>query len=308
MTTLLYPLPLKKGDTIGIIAPAGQLHDATRFLRGVGILQEMGFQVKFPRGLWPGKEYLADTDDNRGAEFNRLIKDTGIKALMAMRGGYGCLRMLDKIDISLIASNPKIIIGFSDVTILQNYLYEKTGLVSLHGPVVNSLSETNKNALARLHHSLTHMRSSSIDSPEINVVCKGSTVTAPLIGGNLASLVTLLGTRYDFSWENKIVFLEDVNEPFYKIDRMLTQLKLAGKLDRISGLIMGDFSNSINWNENEKLRFNEMLWTRVLELCPGHREVPIWGNFPSGHFSGNFAFPLGATAVMESEKIRLFFP
>jgi muramoyltetrapeptide carboxypeptidase len=308
MTPLLYPLPLKKGDTIGIIAPAGQLHDEIRFLRGVAILQKMGFQVKFPPNLWPGKEYLADTDDNRGAEFNRLIKDTKIKALIAMRGGYGCLRMLDKIDISLVAGNPKIIIGFSDITILQNYLYEKTGLVSLHGPVVNSLSETNKNALARLLHSLTHIRSSRIDSPAIKVLREGPTVTAPLIGGNLASLVTLLGTRYDFSWDNKIVFLEDVNEPLYKIDRMLTQLKLAGKLDGISGLILGDFSTSINRNETEKRRFSEMLWTRVLELCPDHREIPIWGNFPSGHSPGNFTFPLGAAAVMESGKNRLFFP
>lgn len=307
MTTLLYPLPLKKGDAIGIIAPAGQLHDKTRFLRGVEILQEMGFQVKFPRDLWPGKEYLADTDDNRGAEFNRLIKDEEIKALIAMRGGYGCLRMLDKIDLSLVVDNPKIIIGFSDITILQNYLYEKTGLVSLHGPVVNSLSGTNQKAIAGLQHGLTNIRSNYIDLPTIEVLRKGPKMTAPLIGGNLASMVTLLGTRYDFSWDNKIVFLEDVNEPLYKIDRMLTQLKLAGKLDGISGLIMGDFSASTNRNEAEKLHFTEMLWTRVLELCSGHRKIPIWGNFPAGHSPGNFTFPLGAPAVMESQKKRLFF-
>jgi muramoyltetrapeptide carboxypeptidase len=304
----LYPLPLKKGDTIGIIAPAGQLHVETRFLKGVAILQEMGFQVKFPPDLWPGKEYLADTDDNRGSEFNRLIKDKEIKGLVAMRGGYGCLRMLDKIDIALVADNPKILLGFSDITILQNYLYEKTGLVSLHGPVVNSLSETNKNALARLHHSLTHIRSNCIDSPAIEVLREGPTVTAPLIGGNLASLVTLLGTRYDFSWDNKIVFLEDVNEPLYKIDRMLTQLKLAGKLDNISGLILGDFSNSINRNETEMLHYSKSLWMRVLELCCDHQEIPIWGNFPSGHSRGNFTFPLGAVAMMENGKTRLFFP
>lgn len=308
MTPLLYPMPLKKGDTLGIIAPAGQLHNETRFLRGVAILQKMGFQVKFPSKLWPGKEYLADTDENRGAEFNRLIKDVEIKALIAMRGGYGCLRMLDKIDIDLVSRNPKILLGFSDITILQNYLYEKTGLVSLHGPVVNSLSETHKDALARLHHSLTHVRSNSIDSPEIKVLREGPTVTAPLIGGNLASLVTLLGTRYDSSWDNKIVFLEDVNEPLYKIDRMLTQLKLAGKLDNISGLILGDFSNSKNRSETETHHFSKLLWTRVLELCGDNREIPIWGNFPSGHSSGNFTFPLGAVATMENGKTRLFFP
>ncbi len=307
MTSLLYPLPLKKGDSIGIIAPAGQLHHDTRFLRGVAILREMGFQVIFPPELWPGKEYLADTDDNRGSEFNRLIKDAEIKALIAMRGGYGCLRMLDRIDLDLVARNPKILLGFSDITILQNYLYEKTGLVSLHGPVVNSLSETNKNALSRLHHNLTHMRSNYMDLPAIKVLREGPSVTAPLIGGNLASLVTLLGTRYDFSWNGKIVFLEDVNEPLYKIDRMLTQLKLAGKFDNISGLILGDFSTSINRDETEMLHFNKILWMRVVELCC-EPEVPIWGNFPAGHSSSNFTFPLGALATMEKGKKRLSFP
>jgi muramoyltetrapeptide carboxypeptidase len=308
MTHLLCPPPLEKGETIGIIAPAGQLHDETRFLRGVGILQEMGFQVKFPQGLWPGKEYLADSDDNRGAEFNRLIKDGEIKALIAMRGGYGCLRMLDKIDISLVAGNPKILLGFSDITILQNYLYEKTGLVSFHGPVVNSLCETNKESLAILYQCLTNKKPSSIYSPAIKVLREGPTVTAPVIGGNLASMVTFLGTRYDFPWDNKIVFLEDVNEPTYKIDRMLTQLKLAGKLDNIYGLILGDFSNSINRDTAAMVHFREMVWTRVLELCCDHREIPVWGNFPSGHSPDNLTFPLGAVAVMESGKNRLFFP
>ena len=123
MSPPLHPDPLKKGDTIGIIAPAGQLQDKTRFARGIAILQEMGFLVKFPRDLWPGPEYLADSDDNRGCELNRLFRDAKIKALISMRGGYGCLRMLDKVDIASVARHPKILVGFSDITILQNYLY-----------------------------------------------------------------------------------------------------------------------------------------------------------------------------------------
>jgi muramoyltetrapeptide carboxypeptidase len=304
MITPLYPPPLKKGDTLGIIAPAGQLYDKTRFTRGVGILREMGFQVNFPEDLWPGTEYLADSDENRGSEFNRLLKDNETKGLISMRGGYGCLRMLDKIDISLVANCPKVLVGFSDITILQNYLCEKTGLVSLHGPVVTSLCEMTEDALASFYYCLTNMKAHSILPKSIEVLRDGPEVTAPLIGGNLASLVTVLGTRYDFSWDKKIVFLEDTNEPAYKIDRMLTQLKLAGKLDNIAGLILGDFSMATSRDEIEKLHYRDSVWHRVLELCPSH-SIPVWGNFPSGHCSCNLTFPLGAVVEMKKRGSQL---
>jgi muramoyltetrapeptide carboxypeptidase len=297
---------LKKGDSIGIFAPAGQMQDEARFMQGVKLLQEMGFQVKYPQSLWPGSEYLADSDDNRGYEFNSLIKDEEISGLIAMRGGYGCLRMLENIDISLVSRNPKILVGFSDITILQNYLYEQTGLVSLHGPVVTSLCGATKDALASLSYCLTNAKAQSIESAVIEVLRDGPEISAPLIGGNLASLVTFLGTRYDFSWEKKIVFLEDINEPSYRIDRMLTQLKLAGKLDNIAGLILGDFSTSASRNQTDKLQYRESVWNRVLELCVD-QVIPIWGNFPSGHCPDNLTFPLGTVATMERGKNRLLF-
>ncbi len=298
MKSPLYPTPLIKGDTLGVIAPAGQLHDKTRFTRGVEILREMGFQVNFPKGLWPGTEYLADSDDNRGSEFNRLLMADEISGLISMRGGYGCLRMLDKIDLSLVTNNPKILVGFSDITILQNYLYEKTGLVSLHGPVVTSLCEMTDDALASFYYCLTHLKTQSIMTDNIEVLRDGPEVTAPIIGGNLASLVTLLGTPYDFSWEGKIVFLEDTNEPAYKIDRMLTQLKLSGKLDNIAGLILGDFSMSTSRDEIENRHYKKSVWNRTLELCPSHL-IPVWGNFPAGHCSCNQTFLLGAETEMK---------
>ncbi len=306
--TPLFPAPLKKGDTIGVIAPAGQLHDKTRFTQGIKILHEMGFKVKFPRDLWPGPEYLADSDDNRGYEFNRLFRDQEIKGLISLRGGYGCLRMLEKIDIAAVADNPKILVGFSDITVLQNYLYTQTGLVSFHGPVLTSLGGATRDTLSSLYACLTSVntRDYSVESKHIEILQDGPTVIAPLIGGNLASLMTLLGTQYDFSWDNKIVFLEDTNEPAYKIDRMLTQLKLAGKFNNIAGLILGDFSTSTSRNETEKLRYKEAIWRRFLELCPGHA-LPVWGNFPSGHCSCNLTFFLGAVAEMRRGEKRLLF-
>jgi muramoyltetrapeptide carboxypeptidase len=306
MKSPLHPTPLKKGDTIGIIAPAGQLQDKERFTQGVKIIQDMGFQVKFPRNLWSGSEYLADSDDNRSAEFNRFFRDEEVKGLMSVRGGYGCLRMLNKIDIAYVARNPKILVGFSDITILQNYLYEQTGLVSFHGPVVTSLSMATEETLEYFFHCLTDIRPKSIELKNLEVLRSGPDISAPLVGGNLASLVSLLGTCYDFSWANKIIFMEDINEPLYKIDRMLTQLKLAGKLDNIAGLILGNFSTSAGQSETENLRYRESVWNRVLELNPNH-SIPIWGNFPAGHCTRNLSFPLGAVAQMNSSKTRLSF-
>lgn len=302
----LSPSPLKKGDCIGIFAPAGQLQDVTRFTRGVRVLEEMGFRVKYPPELWPGPNYLADSDDNRGEEFNRLVQDREVKGIIAMRGGYGCLRMLDTIDIALVAGNPKVLVGFSDITILQNYLYAQAGLVSLHGPVVTSLGEATEDALASLSYCLTNTKAHSIKTSGIEVLRDGPKVSAPLIGGNLASMVSLLGTRYDFSWDDKIVFFEDINEPAYKIDRMFTQLKLAGKLDKIVGLILGKFSMSIGIGKIDEMYYRQSIWDRVLELC-SDGVLPIWGNFPSGHYPGSLTFALGAPVVMERNSPRLLF-
>ena len=203
--------------------------------------------------------------------------------------------------------NPKIVAGFSDITILQNFLYAQTGLISLHGPVVTSLSGATEDCLASFYDCLTNIKPTQhYDTAQIEVLRPGPSVAAPLIGGNLASLVTLLGTPYDFSWDDKIVFLEDINEPAYKIDRMLTQLNLAGKLEKIAGLILGDFSTSTYIDETEKSRYRSTIWDRVLELC-SDPSVPIWGNFPSGHIPANLSFPLGAAAVMDSASATLVF-
>lgn len=307
MPASLLPTPLRKGDTLGIIAPAGQLYDKDRFTAGVRILREMGFQVSFPRNFWPGTAYLADGDRERTREFNDLLRDSEIKGLIALRGGYGCLRILDKIDLSLVADNAKILVGFSDITILQNYLYEKTGLVSLHGPVVTSLASMTRESLSSLFSCLTGHWSHALGPARLEILQKGSKGKGILVGGNLASLITLLGTRFDCSWDDRIVFLEDTNEPLYKIDRMLTQLKLAGKLDNIAGLLLGDFSSSETVDELEKLRYREAIWSRVLELFSGNG-FPIWGNFPSGHCPHNHTFPLGVMALMNNDTGRLTFP
>lgn len=303
---MITPQPLKKGDVLGIVAPAGMLSDESLFHSGVRILGEMGFEVKFPRDLWPGAGYLADCDDNRVSELHTLLRDSDVKGIVCMRGGYGCLRILDKINLDLVAANPKLLIGFSDITILLNYLYKKTGLVSLHGPTLTTLAGATQESLERFQKCLLGHWTERIRDKKISQLQGTATVTGPLIGGNLASLTTLLGTQYDLSWSDSIVFLEEVNEPIYKVDRMLTQLAAAGKFHGVKGVIIGDFSAPKSGDKNQNLRYKELVWERVLELC-GNSLLPVWGDFPAGHCSHNITFPLGAEVTMNCSSCDLTF-
>jgi muramoyltetrapeptide carboxypeptidase len=305
MTDPQIPPPLVPGDTIGIIAPSGQLRDRQKFDSGVKTIQEMGFQVKFPPSLWPGSGYLADTDTKRADEFNKTWADPDIRAVMAARGGYGCIRILNKIDLQLVRQTPKLLIGFSDLTVMQTFLQQEAGLISLHGPVVTSLPGTGKPTLERFQQCLLGHWSDPI-TWKMRILRGGTPRRGILSGGNLSSIVTLLGTPFAPLWKDKIVFLEDTNEPLYRIDRMLTQLFYAGKFKNISGLILGDFSISDNQEPLEKIRHHESVWLRALELT-AQSGMPVWGGFPTGHCHDNLALPIGATTIMESDTFTLKF-
>ena len=300
----ILPPALKPGDTIGIIAPAGQLRDRELFYQGIKVLEELGFQVKFPRDLWPGTDYLADTDQNRAEEFNRLWADSEVKALICMRGGYGSLRMLPFIDIKQIKKSPKLLIGFSDITILQNYILEKTGISSLHGPVVTSLGSSDKMTIQLLGQSLMGNFSAMLQEKNIELLHGTSGGQGILFGGNLASLVTLLGTPYDINFNNRLILLEDVGEPIYRIDRMLTQLFYAGKLENISGILLGDFSVNDTDSWSEKIRHHEMVWKRVLELV-GQRDIPVLAHISAGHNKYNMPILLGSHLSLLPGEVKI---
>lgn len=306
MAEPLIPPSIAPGDTIGIVAPSGQIHDRQRFEAGVRVLQELGFVVKFPRNLWPGAGYFADTDKNRVEEFSKMWADQEIKAVMAARGGFGCLRILEKIDLTLIKRTPKLFIGFSDITVLQTYLQQETGLMGLHGPVLTSLASSSRPAIERFYHSLTGKWKNSLSWKNIEVLRGVDSCEGILAGGNLSSIASLLGTPFQPKWQGKIVFLEDTGEPLYRIDRMLTQLLHAGMFQNISGLILGDFSIGNEQDVLTKIRNHEGVWQRVLELTFS-TGIPVWGGFPTGHCSDNLCLPIGARALMDSSKAILHF-
>ena len=300
------PAPLKAGAVIGIIAPAGQIRDQKGFDTGIRLLAEMGFEPRFPRELWPGTGYLADTDANRADEFNRMWAAPEVAALLALRGGYGCLRMAMMIDLTQVRNQPKPLIGFSDITVLHNYLCQQTGLVSLHGPTLSTLATSNRDSLERFHQCLTGKWRTTLQMKGVEILRGAEEATGRLIGGNLSTLLTLLGTPYEPEFAGRILFLEDVGEPLYRIDRMLTQLWLAGKLQKLAGIILGDFSLSNDMETTDKIRHHETIWSRVLQLTSG-TQIPVWGGFPVGHGPANMTLPHGAETVMDSRNGRLCF-
>jgi len=306
MNKALIPPPLRKKDCIGIFAPAGSPEDKDSCDIGVKILHQLGFQVKLPTRYSQYDDYLADNDNNRSEEFHRLWHDPDVKALLALRGGYGCLRIIDKIDLSIISKNPKLLIGFSDISILQNYLTEKTGLITMHGPVLTTLCQLNKDSMDRFYYSITGNWNKEIKSRTLEILQPGDTVRGKLVGGNLSSLVSMLGTPYELDWRNKIVVLEDIHEPIYRLDRLFTQLKLAGKFDKAGGIILGDFSLASHQETLEKIKHHERIWNRFLELT-NQLQIPVWGGFDVGHTSSNMTLPLGAEAIMNSNRGVLEF-
>lgn len=300
------PHPLKRGDTIGIIAPAGQIVDRHRFEAGLSILTEMGFEVRFPRDMWPGEGYLADSDRNRAEELHSLLADSDIKGLMAARGGYGCLRLLNYLDYSLFARHRKMLVGFSDISILLNVCANMAGLLCFHGPVVTSLIDTSREGLERLYGCMTGNWQRAISPSGLEVLRGEETIRGQLVGGNLSSLMTLVGTRYDQSWRGRILLLEDIGEQVYRIDRLLTHLSLTGKLEEVAGILLGDFTFDHGQDFLEKVRYREYVWRRVLEITQA-AGVAVWANIPSGHLQENLTLPLGATVEMDPKRGELRF-
>jgi len=300
---IVTPPPLEAGDTIAVFAPAGACRDEASFTAGIGILREMGFQVKWPRDMWPGHGYFAASDRERADELHRLFADSEVQALIALRGGYGCQRLLPLLDFSVFRQNPKYVLGFSDITVLLNQLVDRCNLACLHGPTLCSLAETERPALHALYAALTGRQGAEIRPPKLEVI-HGGTASGILKGGNLSNLVGLLGTPYDISWDGAIMLLEDINEPSHRIDRMLTQLALAGKFDRVAGVLLGDFTLGKDQSVAEKNRYTEMVWKRLAELL-AERAVPVWGGVDFGHHAANYSFLLGAAMTMDSGQGRL---
>lgn len=298
----LLPPRLRKGDTIGLFCPAGPVRDKSLVEKGIQLITNMGFLVKLGGRLDCGHDYLAATDEERAQALHNLWADDSIKALMAIRGGFGCLRLISRIDTSLIKRHPKLLIGFSDVSVLLTGLLSEANQISIHGPSVSTLARLDKASIGALFSLITGAFSEQVKPDGLEILRPG-TVRGQLVGGNLTTLVHLMGTRWDMSWDGRILFIEDTGESLYRLDRMMTQLKLAGRLDSLAGLILGTFDLGGD-DRLEMLRLQEGFWERVLELIDG-LAYPVWANYPIGHQQRNHSLPVGLEATMDSDIGRL---
>ena len=302
----IIPDPLKRGDKIGIVAPAGNLNHTHNFTESCHIIQDMGFKLVFDRTVWPGSGYLADSDHARLEEFHRIWTNPEIKAVFALRGGFGSLRIISQIDFSLPRKNPKLFLGFSDITILLNHLYQRANLACVHGPVFGSLPLCDRKTIDELYNTLT----GSFEHTEIEpltVFRNGPSVSGKLIGGNLCSMVTMLGTGYFPDLADHILFLEDINEPPYRLDRMLTQLALAGAFNDVRAVLVGDFTFGKTSDGETETDLSGFVCSRLCELI-SDRTIPIWKNLPVGHSQRNIPVYIGRTVEMVGgENGRLIF-
>ena len=284
---------LKPKDIIGVAAPSGRF-DAQAFQKGVLCLESMGFEVHIPNGI-TGQQYryLAGTDRQRADVLNSLFADPGINAIIAARGGFGAMRILPLLDWDTIAGNPKLFIGFSDPTALISSLVCTAGICALHGPNLVSLGRADKNTLNSFAKTVTGCFT-RIDLPSDQVLA-GGRATGRLVGGNLATLVHMIGTAYQPDFTGSILFIEDVGEPAYKIDRMLTQMKMAGLLECVKGVVAGSFENCDN----------DTYIPQIIQEVFFDANIPICMGLDVGHGAVNLSLPMGIGAILDADHACL---
>ena len=292
---VIYPHSLSKGDTIGIVAPAGPF-DRHLFDQGVSIIRGMGFAIRIDEQLFSRNGYLAGADSARTAHFNAMVADDKVRALICARGGYGSLRMLTGLDYEKIRQAAKPVIGFSDITALHRAILLKSGLVTFHGPMVTTLAGIDDDSRNRWYDTLTDPVPAPMKLSGVRVLKPGF-ARGMLAGGNLATLCHLTGTWVAGSLKGSILLLEDVGEAVYRIDRMLTQLKMADMFEGLTGVVLGEFKNC---GPAEQI---EDLFMQIF----GDRDIPIVSGAPVGHGSRNWTVPMGIQAVMDTDREELRF-
>lgn len=298
----VLPDPLCKGDTIGLIAPAGSISNKKNFTDGLDLLEKNGFRVKYDPRIFAAKDYLAGSDQERALVFNRLWADPEIKGVVAARGGYGSIRMLHLIDMNLVREQPKILVGFSDLSVLLAAVTLSTNLVTYHGPVLTKLAQINKKSLTSFFRAL--MQNSPPGIPPVRFkILRDGTCRGTLLGGNLTTLVHTIGTPYEIPWDRAVLFIEDTGESPYRLDRYLTHLNLAGRLQRIKGLIIGTFTDA---GHRERSLLQNTVEQRARELL-AETDIPVWSHLPVGHGRRNITLPIGLEVEMNSSTQKLSF-
>ena len=302
----LLPPRLRHGDLIGIIAPAGPVADGSRIERGVRYIERLGYSVVVGRNVTRVHGYLAGTDEERLSDLHTMFRDHRVKAIMALRGGYGSTRLLSRLQYRLIARNPKILIGFSDLTALQLAIWNGCHMVTFHGPMLSS------DFAGPSNHFTEELFWRLVTSPSIPErlpmprsprprSLNGGSANGRLLGGNLSLLVSLLGTPYQPSFSGSLLFFEEVGEEPYRIDRMLTQLRNAGVFRKVRGILTGQFSDCVPADKTRP----SLTIDDILGEIPEQTGVPFLTNLPFGHVGRKLTLPIGVRACLDADRRTL---
>lgn len=292
-----FPKPLKKNSTIGLVCPAGGFVDYKPIRRVVKYLKGQGYKVKLGKSLVSKDKhftYLSGSDKSRKRDLINFFLDKSIDAIFCLRGGYGCLRLLDDINFNVIKKNKKIFLGFSDITILLLAIYKKCDFVTFHGPLLGYKFDIGS----------TNYMWKLLSDPKFSFSYKsrGTTINSgaaigTLLGGNLTDVCSMIGSRFLPDFNNSIVFLEDCHEEPYKIDRLLTQILNSGILKGAKGFIFSSFYKCGFKNNNQLVK---LLKDRISKY-----NVPAIFNFPIGHDLKNYTVPIGVQVVLDADNLTL---
>lgn len=329
MPAPLHAKALVPGDLIMFTAPAGSL-EKSRMILAQQRLEAMGFRVRMPRDLFRRKDYLAGSDSERASELMSAFTDREVDAIFPGTGGYGTTRIVDKLDYELIKKNPKVFIGFSDITGLHIAINQRTGLVTFHSPnpqyglgseanltpfsgkwfwrailaskYVDPISKELRTGYAIRAKARTSGDDGTlfVDVPPAKTLV-GGTARGRLIGGNLSVLHSLMGTPFEIEARGRILFLEDVGEAPYRVDRMLSTLRLAGKFDALEGVLLGCFTR----RETEDMAGEETTIDDVLTEYFSELGIPVLMHFPAGHVPYNATLPIGALVELDADEQTL---
>ncbi|HJP62522.1 MAG TPA: LD-carboxypeptidase [Mucilaginibacter sp.] len=289
----LTPAFLKKGDKVAITCPAKKLPKPMD--DAVALLESWGLEVVLGETLSASYHQFAGDDDLRARDLQKFIDDDNIKAIIAARGGYGTIRMIDKVDFSLFEKNPKWLVGFSDITVLHAHLYKNYNTQTIHGQMPVTVPDASKYSLETLRKALFGEEFGyRFESHHLNRSGEG---TGILTGGNLSLLIAVLNSVSDYDYTGKILFIEDVGEYLYSVDRMVRTLDRAGKLKSLAGLVVGGFTEL----KDNDIPFGQTVPEIVMEVVKDY-DYPVCFDFPAGHIPDNQSLIFGKTLILSVQE------
>jgi muramoyltetrapeptide carboxypeptidase len=289
---LRKPPMLRAGDTVGLISPASAL-DPGEAAKGIAHMQSLGLRVKVGAFATSANGFLAGTDAERAADFNTMARDPNVRGIVAMRGGYGTMRILDALDYDALRRDPKVILGFSDITAILNAVTRRSGIVTFHGPVA---ARDTYDQATRAHIQRAIMSPEPIGAlhaPGIRTLARGK-AQGPLAGGNLSLVASLVGTPFAVAAGGSILFLEETEEEPYRVDRMLTQVRLAGVLAASRGIVWGQCTRCTAEGASQSI--DEVLDDRV-----GTARRPAISGARVGHITAQWVLPVGVPAELDAD-------